>query len=287
MKSWAKISVAVLLTAMICVPVTATVMGTESYTLNVAGSTTVQPLMAELQKEFEKFANVKMYVTGGGSGVGISSTVNGISDIGMLSRDLKESEKEGLDEHHIAKDAVVVIVNASAGVDDVSLEDLAKIYSGELTNWNQVKNGDGTGTHEYGNNVNIAVMAREEGSGTRDCFETALKTADKNFKMKERDVNAVNSTGAVLSAVETTPGAIGYINLNVSDNLPEKITKVKVDGVDAVSETILDGSYEISRDLILVTNGAPAGMTKFFIDWVMSEEGQNIVERSGFVRIDG
>ncbi|MCL1983882.1 MAG: substrate-binding domain-containing protein, partial [Methanomassiliicoccaceae archaeon] len=131
MKSWAKISVVVLITAMICVPVTATVMSTEPHTLNVAGSTTVQPLMAELQKEFEKFANVKMYVTGGGSGVGISSTMNGISDIGMLSRDLKESEKEGLEEHHIAKDAVVVIVDAAAGVDDVSLEDLAKIYSGE------------------------------------------------------------------------------------------------------------------------------------------------------------
>jgi len=283
LKRWVKISAAVILTAMICVPVMATVMGSGSVSLNVAGSTTVQPLMVELQKEFEKFADVEMNVTGGGSGTGISATLNGVADIGMLSRDLKESEKNGLTAHVIAKDAVVIIINASANIGsdpDIPLEDLAKIYSGEYTKWN-----DGT---LGGSDQSIAVIAREEGSGTRDCFETALKKADPSFNMKEKGVNSVNSTGAVLLAVNDTPGAIGYINMNVSDGIMGNTQTVKVDGEEATKMTVLSGDYHISRDLLLVTKGdVTDGMPIFFIDWVLSRDGQDIVENAGFVRIDG
>jgi len=286
-----KVSAAVLITAMICVPVTATLMDDSAQTLNIAGSTTVQPLMVELQREFEKFANVDMNVTGGGSGVGISSTLNGVADIGMLSRDLRAGEGQGkLIPHIIAKDAVVVIVNKDAGLGDnpdISMNDLAKIYSGEYTDWGEVGGKKGQG---------IAVVAREEGSGTRDCFEGALKQyADPKFVMKDR-VNSVNSTGATLAAVNSIPGAIGYINFNVSSGIQSNTVTVSVDGIPATKDTILgldpDGSgnvqrYEISRDLILVTNGEETGMVKFFLDWVMTRDGQDIVEKSGFIRIDG
>jgi phosphate transport system substrate-binding protein len=280
-----KVSAAILITAMICVPLTATVIGTDSHKLSVAGSTTVYPLMAELQKEFEKFANVDMNVSGGGSGVGVSSTLNGVADIGMLSRDLKEDEGGGqLVPHVIAKDAVVVIVNKNvglpnkeAGIPDLTLEQLAGIYSGKYNDWGEVGGKAGQ---------KIAVIAREEGSGTRDCFEAALKTVSGGFVAKERDVNSVNSTGAVLLSVQNTPGAIGYINLNVEIFAYPGITKVTVDGITATSENVQDKTYEISRDLILVTKGKETGMVKFFMDWILSEDGQRTVESSGFVRVN-
>jgi phosphate transport system substrate-binding protein len=277
-----KISAAVIITAMICIPGMATVMGSTSYTLNVAGSTTVQPLMIELQHGFERFADVDMNVTGGGSGVGISSTLNGVADIGMLSRDLKPGEGQGvLVEHRIAKDAVVVIVNKDAGLGDdpgLTVRQLADIYSGAITNWSEVGGNDRT----------IAVTAREENSGTRDCFEAALKKEDPSFKTKD-NVNSVNSTGAVLQIIGSTPGSIGYVNMNISlDSYPD-IYPISVNGKKATPETVLDEDdpYAISRNLILVTNGESTGMVDFFINWILSDRGQAIVEESGFVRIDG
>jgi len=279
-----KITAAIIVTAMICVPVMATLFQRETPTINVAGSTTVQPLMLELQKEFEKFADVQMNVTGGGSGVGISSTLNGVSDIGMLSRDLKPGESQGiLVEHIIAMDAVVVIVNIEAGLGpapDLTLRDLVDIYSGAKTDWSELG----------GNSRGIAVIGREEGSGTRDCFDSALKKEDKNFKIKDT-VNSVNSTGAVLAAVSTIPGAIGYINLNISTESYGTIQKATLNGVTASPSTVLDTNestkYKMSRDLVLVTRGEPTGMVEFFINWVLSKTGQDIVERCGFVRVDG
>jgi phosphate transport system substrate-binding protein len=282
-----KISAAVLITAMICVPVTATVVGNDSYTLNVAGSTTVQPLMVQFQKEFERFANVEMNVTGGGSGVGISSTLNGVAHIGMLSRDLKESETGlGLEVHVIAKDAVVVIVNKEAGLPvdpltgmpNLSLKDIADIYSGKITDWGEAGGNRGQ---------SIAVNAREEGSGTRDCFEAAMVSVNPDFKMKERDVNSVNSTGAIIAAISTIPGAIGYINLNISVDAYPSIMKVTVNNIEAKAASIYRGAYALSRDLIVVTNGEPTGMVGFFIEWMLSKDGQDIVEDAGLIRVDG
>ena len=280
-KNWMKISAAVLITAMICIPVTATVAGSDRNMLNVAGSTTVMPLMTELQKDFEKFADVEMHVTGGGSGVGISSTVNGVANIGMLSRDLKTGEQGlGLKSYVIAHDAVVVVVNASVNVSDLSLSELAKIYSGEYTNWND--GGMNGGSHA------IAVMAREEGSGTKDCFEEALSKASPGFKAKDKGVNSVNSTGAILAAVAATPGAIGYIGISVDISSYTGLKSIKVDGVAPDRANVIlppPGQYPIVRELILVTKGEPTGITKFFIEWILSEDGQDIVERSGFIKV--
>jgi phosphate transport system substrate-binding protein len=284
MKTWMKLSVAILITAMICIPASATVIGSESQSFRVAGSTTVQPLMVEFQREFEKFANVNMSVSGGGSGVGVTSTLNGVASIGMLSRDLKSGEGPGLMQHKIGMDAVVVVVNNDAGLPvdevtgmpDLSPSDLADIYSGRKTNWNELN----------GNDKAIYLISREEGSGTRDCFEDAVRKADSGYRMKDR-ADTVYSNGAVLATANTMSGAIGYVNMNMSVKDYSNISKVTLNGVDANSDTINGKTYKMARPLILVTKGEPDGMIKFFIEWILSENGQTIVEREGFVRIDG
>ena len=270
---------AVLLTAVVCIAGTYSLTnnngGSDSNDLTVTGSTTIQPMMSLFQEEFEKYANVKMNVTGGGSGAGATAAINGTADIGMLSRNLKSSEiSSGLVAHTIAMDGVVIIVNSNIGITDLTLEQLAKIYDGKITNWKDVG----------GRDLTIAVIAREDGSGTRDCFETAMKTVDSSFVMKT-DVVTYNSTGGVTSAVNSTPGSIGYVNLNAVEHLSTNTTAISVDGIAATSTTVTDGSYEISRNLILVTKGEATGMAAFFLNWVISEDGQKIVEDAGFVRI--
>lgn len=268
---------AVLLTAVICVAGTYMVAGgdkNESVTLNVAGSTTIQPMMVELQEEFEKYADVTMNVTGGGSGVGASSTINGTADIGMCSRDLKQSEiNSGLVSHMIAKDGVAVIINASVtGVTNLTLEQVAKIYNGEITNWDQVG----------GNSQKIAVVAREDGSGTRECFDGKMTSAISGWTMKV-DVVSLASTGAVTSSVSSTPGAIGYVSLGAAEKITSGAFVVDIEGVAPSTATVLDGSYSIQRNLILATNGDAEGMEEFFINWILSVDGQKVVENAGFI----
>ncbi|MFA6803113.1 MAG: phosphate ABC transporter substrate-binding protein [Candidatus Methanomethylophilaceae archaeon] len=270
---------AVLLTAVVCIAGTYTLTANNENSgnsdLTVTGSTTIQPVMSLFQEEFEKYASVTMNVTGGGSGAGATAAINGTANIGMLSRDLKASEiSSGLVSHVIAMDGVVVIVSSNVGVTDLTLEQLEQIYDGEITNWEDVGGID----------LTIAVIAREEGSGTRDCFDTAMKTVDSSFEMKD-DVATYNSTGGVTSAVNSTPGSIGYVNLNAAENLSSNTRAISVNGVTATSGTVIDGSYEISRNLILATKGEATGMTAFFLNWVLSEEGQDIIEKAGFVRI--
>lgn len=274
-----KMIAAVLLTAVVCIAGTYTLTANNESSgnsdLTVTGSTTIQPVMSLFQEEFEKYASVTMNVTGGGSGAGATAAINGTADIGMLSRDLKSSEiSSGLVSHVIAMDGVVIIVSSNVGVTDLTLEQLEQIYDGEITNWEDVGGID----------LTIAVIAREEGSGTRDCFDTAMKTVDSSFEMKD-DVATYNSTGGVTSAVNSTPGSIGYVNLNAAENLSSNTRAISVNGVTASSDTVIDGSYKISRNLILATKGEATGMTAFFLNWVLSEEGQQIVEDAGFVRI--
>ena len=270
---------AVLLTAVVCIAgtysLTANNENSGDSDLTVTGSTTIQPLMSLFQEEFEKYASVTMNVTGGGSGAGATAAINGTADIGMLSRDLKASEiSSGLIAHVIGMDGVVVIVNSNVGVTDLTLEQLEQIYDGKITNWKDVGGID----------LTIAVIAREDGSGTRDCFDTAMKTVNSSFTMKD-DVATYNSTGGVTSAVNSTPGSIGYVNLNAVEHLSSGTKSISVDGITATADTVIDGSYEISRNLVLATNGEATGMTAFFLNWVLSEDGQEIVEEAGFVRI--
>lgn len=178
-------------------------------TLVVGGSTSIQDTMMKLADAYhQKYDYMVIEVQGGGSGVGASNTLNGTFDIGMCSRDLKSSETEkGLVPQVIGIDGVAIIVN-NAGVKNLTTEQIAKIYSGEITNWKDVG----------GNDKAIAVLAREDGSGTRECFENGLKSVDDGWKMKN-DVNKLGSTGGIINSVKNTDGAIGYISIGMLGSL--------------------------------------------------------------------
>ncbi len=186
---------------------------TEAITLTITGSTTIEPIMNELAEAYEaKYSGsgqtINISISGGGSGVGASNVAADTSDIGMCSRDLKASEiDQGLSSVQIGRDGVAVIVNG-AGVENLTLEQIAKIYSGEYTNWNQVGGADKT----------IAVFARDDSSGTRECFDGKMGEAVSGWDMKTGVVEH-NSTNAVLNAVKTTDGGIGYVSIGALKDL--------------------------------------------------------------------
>ncbi|MGN1044357.1 MAG: substrate-binding domain-containing protein [Candidatus Methanomethylophilaceae archaeon] len=165
----------------------------------VGGSTSIQATMTKLAAAYKEKYGINVSVTGGGSGVGASSTISGQFNIGMCSRDLKSSElSAGLVPVEIGKDGVAVIVNG-AGVTNLTIEQISKIYSGEITNWKEVGGVD----------KEIAVIARDDSSGTRECFDNAMGSG---WAMKS-DVVKYNSTGGVIGAVKNTAGSIGYISI--------------------------------------------------------------------------
>jgi phosphate transport system substrate-binding protein len=273
------ILIAVLVTAAVCIAGSyAAFSGTgndnQNVSITVTGSTTVQPLMVEFQEEFEQHSNMIINVTGGGSGAGVSSAQNGTADIGMLSRDLKSSET-GLIPVVIARDGVVILTDKNAGITNMTLEQLAKIYSGEYTNWSQVG----------GSNLPINPIIREEGSGTRDCIDTLMATVSGFNTDKFNRYSTQASTGAMLTQVKNVSGAIGYVNLGSLSEIGGSVSAVSVGGVKATPESVLDGTYELSRNLILVTKGDPDDNTAFFLNWILSKQGQAIVEEEGFVPI--
>ena len=216
-----------------------------------------------------------MNVTGGGSSAGASAVLQKTADIGMMSRDPKQAEIEGgLEVTVIGMDAVVVIVSKDAGVNNLTVEEIAKIYSGIYTNWKELG----------GNDKKINPIVREEGSGTRDCIEEALAKALEGYETSN-SYPAEASTGSMKTRVENTSGAIGYVSLSAASDLSANTVTVAVNGVEASVETVSNGEYSISRNLILVTNGEPTGMSAFFLSWVLSPQGQKIVEDMGFIKI--
>lgn len=186
---------------------------TTSGELNVAGSTTIQPMMVKFVEAYEaKYPYVTINVTGGGSGAGATAVINGTADIGMLSRDLKSSESS-LTATAIAKDGVVLVVDVAAGVDDLTVNQIARIFNGDITNWSEVG----------GNDLEIAPIIREDGSGTRETFDT--KMADSlgitvaDFGANMAGYSATNSTGAMLGLCKSISGSIGYVNLGSMSDL--------------------------------------------------------------------
>ncbi|WZL74754.1 phosphate ABC transporter substrate-binding protein PstS family protein [Clostridiaceae bacterium 35-E11] len=237
----------------------------------IAGSTSVQPLSEELAAAFEEIhPEVSIEVQGGGSSVGVKSAADKIADIGAASRELKDSEKSlGLTEYVIAKDGIAVIVNPSNNVEDLTLEQIKKIFTGEITNWKEV-GGDDKG---------ITVVSREEGSGTRGAFIEITKVEDKNAAGEKVDQTTKNalvqpSTGAVKQTVMNTPDAIGYISMGAID---DTVKGVKVEGVAATEENAKSGSYKISRPFNYLINGEESELVKAYIEFVLNE-GQEIVK---------
>lgn len=233
-------------------------------TITTAGSTSVQPLSEELAKAFQsQKPDITINVQGGGSSQGVKAAAEGIAEIGACSRELKESEKNlGLVETVIARDGIAVVVNPqNSQVESLSIDQVRKIYAGQITNWKKVG----------GKDAPINVVTREAGSGTRGAFEELVM--GKDAKITDKAITSP-SNGAVRTAVAGDPQAIGYVSIGY---LNEEVKAVKIDGVEASEANVKSGQYKISRPFIYLTKGEPQGATKEFIDFVLGPEGQNIV----------
>jgi phosphate transport system substrate-binding protein len=238
------------------------------------GSTTVLPIA---QKAAEVFMNnnpgAEISVRGGGSGVGIASLIDGTCDIGDSSRSIKDAELDKAvtngrspKANVIAMDGICVIVHPSNSVSALSKRQIKDIYTGAISNWKQLGGSD----------EKIVVISRDSSSGTFEAFGTLVLDGVK----VRADALMQASNQAVASTVSRTPGAIGYVGLGY---LTSSVKAVDVDGVKASKETVLTGKYSIGRPLFMYTNGAPKGLAKQFIDYILSPEGQKLVEEEGFV----
>ncbi len=244
--------------------------------LTLQGSTTVLPIA---QKAAEVFAGknpkTKITVRGGGSGVGIAALIDGTTDIANASRAIKTKELgtargRGINPYPtvIAKDAIAVIVHPSNSVSEMSLDQIRAIFSGDVSRWSDVG----------GKNEPIVIISRDVASGTFEVFKKLVLTGGKVRK----DALMLASNKAVATTVEKTPGAIGYVGLGY---LSEGVKAVSIDGVMPTKETAASGEYPLARPLYMYTNGVPSGMAKTFIDFVLSPDGQRIVDEQGFVPI--
>ena len=243
---------------------------TLSGSISMAGSTSMEKLANALSEGFMN-DNPDVTVTAEfiGSSAGIESVSNGSVDIGNASRELKDSElSQGLEANVVAIDGIAVIVNKSCNMDSISKDDLCKVYTGEIKNWNALGGSDDP----------IVVIGREAGSGTRDAFEELLELADKCQYAGELD-----STGAVLTKVASTPGAIGYISLDVLD---DSVTALRLEGTEPTEENIKAGKYLLSRPFIMATKGKISEQNEqvqAWFDYINSDEGQKIIKSVGLI----
>ena len=242
--------------------------------LTIAGSTTVLPINQECARLLmKKNPALRISVSGGGSGHGVKSVGAGEIDIGAASRDVKPTEMErypDLKPVAIGKDSVAIVVHPSNGVSELTLEQASKIFAGEVTNWKELGGADEA----------VRVITREEGSGTREVFEKfVMKPSEREITGK---ASVKPSNGEVRATVSEDKNSIGYLSLGYVD---PSVKAVKIDGVEATVENVLVNKYPIVRTLYLITKGEPSNLEKAFIDFVLSEEGQKVVEDMGYIKL--
>lgn len=235
--------------------------GGQQEKIDIVGSTSVQPVAEKLAEEYmKKNPNVKINVQGGGSGMGIRTTQQGIVDIGTTSKALKADERNGLREYVIGKDGIIIAVNLQNPVSDLSMDQLRDIFSGKVKNWKEVGGPD----------AEIHVIVREEGSGTRSSFNSLVM---KNEKIKPDSI-VLSSTESVKQAIRQDPYAIGFVSMA---HMSSDVKALEINGVTPSETTIADGSYPLIVPFVFITKGEPKGVVKDFIKWVFSPEGQAIV----------
>ena len=244
-----------------------------SGTVSTNGSTSMEKVVGVLSEQFMlENSGVTVTYDPTGSGTGIEAVSNGSCDIGLSSRDLKEEEAaNGLTATVVALDGIAVIVNEACPVEDLSLEDIAAIFKGEVTDWSELGGQAGA----------IACIGRESGSGTRDGFESITETEDLCVLSQE-----LTSTGAVIEAVKNNPNAIGYASLSSAEN-QEGIKLVTVGGVACSEATVLDGSYAIQRPFVMVTKtGAELSeAAQAFFDFATSSAANDLIRTAGAVPV--
>ena len=239
-------------------------------TISLAGSTSMEKVCEALMEGFmEKYPDVTVTTEYTGSGAGLESLIAGSVDIGNSSRKVKDEEKQkGAVENIVALDGIAVITDSENPVAALTSEQLADIYTGKITNWNELGGKDEA----------IVLIGRESGSGTRDAFEELLDIADKCTYAQELD-----STGAVLARVSATAGAIGYVSLDVVD---DSVTSIALNGSEASEENIISGSYALQRPFVMATKGEISEQNELvqaWFDYIGSEEGKEIIESVGLI----
>ena len=240
---------------------------------NVAagGSTSMKNVIAALT---EGFAEVEPGVTVSydptGSGAGITGATDKTLDIGLSSRALKDDEKSAVDGTIVALDGIAIVVNKDSKVADLTVEQLKKMFTGEITNWKDVGGDDGE----------IVLVGREAGSGTRDGFESIVDVKDSCKYAQE-----LTATGAVISAVEANPLAIGYASLSA---VGDTVAMVTVEGVECSEDTVKDGSYKIQRPFVFVTNKSAAlsEQAQAFVDFATSKDAADLIRTAGAVPVN-
>lgn len=242
-----------------------------SGTISTNGSTSMESVIGVLGEQFmADNSGVKVSYDPTGSGTGIEAAKNGTCDIGLASRALKDEEAAGgLTGTTVALDGIAVIVNPANDVEDLTVEQIAKIFTGAITDWSELGGAAGT----------ISCVGREAGSGTRDGFETVTGTADA-CKLDQE----LTSTGAVIEAVAGNPNAIGYASLAA---LKDTIKAVAVGGVACSEESVLDGTYAIQRPFVFVTREGEAlsEAAQAFFDWATSADAAELIRGAGAVPV--
>ena len=244
-----------------------------SGTVNTNGSTSMESVMGYLTEGFKEVQpGITVNYTGSGSSAGVTGAQDGTCDIGLSSRALKDEEKEsGLQETIVALDGIAVIVNANSKVADLTVEQIAKIFTGEITDWSEVGGDAGA----------ISCIGREAGSGTRDGFESITGTEDTCVLAQE-----LTSTGAVIEAVAGNPNAIGYASLSAVEG-KDTVKALTVGGVACSEETVLDGSYAIQRPFVLVTkaDSTLSAQAQAFFDFATSTDASDLIRTAGAVPV--
>ena len=240
--------------------------------LSMVGSTSMEKLANALSEAFmEEYPDVTVTAEFVGSGAGIEAVTNGTADIGNSSRSLKDEEKAaGVVENVVAIDGIAVCVDPANEVADLTKEQLTNIYNGTITNWKEVGGADEP----------IIVIGREAGSGTRGAFEELVDLKDAC-----KYANELDSTGAVIAKVASTPGAIGYASL---DALDDSVKALSLEGVEATAENIKAGNYFLSRPFVMATKGEISeqnDLVQAWFDFVLGDEGQQVASEVGLITV--
>jgi phosphate transport system substrate-binding protein len=239
-------------------------------TVSTDGSTSMEKVIGYLSEAYmADNTNTKITYNPTGSGAGIQAVSEGRCDIGLSSRDLKAEEAQNLNATVIAIDGIAMIANPQNSVSDLTIEQIAKIYTGEVTNWNEVG----------GNDAPIVLIGREAASGTRDGFESITKTKDKCQYTQE-----LTSTGDVVQTVSSNPNAIGYASLA---SVKDTVKLLSVEGVTPTNETIQNDTYKIQRDFVFVTpkNRQLSEAAQAFMDYASSAEADEMIIKAGAVPV--
>ena len=240
-----------------------------TYTLSISGSTSVGPLAEKLADKYVEINDIKIEVNQIGSSAGITNATSGVSEIGMSSRDLKEEEKaNGLKETIVAYDGIVVVTHPSNKVKDLTMEQVKQIFTGEVTNWKELG----------GDDMEIVVVSREDGSGSRDAFQEIV---DYSSSELVRSAIIASGNGNIKTTVAMNKHAVGFISFEYID---ESISTVDINGVEATAENVLQQTYSLSRPFLFVYKEEDLSTEgQQFIDYILSPKGQSIVSEAGVI----